>query len=299
MLDGNEYIVPNVGKAALWDFGMSTMVGQNADNNLVEYFGRNEWKIQSEPNRFMDIFLLLKAFIILERYLGPDTKKFANKYTNGIPWDEQRLAKNVEYYALDEMLKDPYFNEFRNGDLPDRDIIETYSDTLVETKELSNLNPFVGTDLRYSDNKFICDDYNDLYYVVYKDSQLNDSHRVNCNANTNYVGAYSEISKSYGIKFLDMVIANDGEDQYLREKIFNLYDYIYEEYVQRMNVPIEMTENLAMVIMDKVTFYILKERKFIIYQYDIQMSTKVALDLIIQFNNYSYHYDVERFLKSI
>ena len=86
-------------------------------------------------------------------------------------------------------------------------------------------------------------------------------------------------------------------DEHLKQKITNVYDYIYEEYFQRMNVPIELGKYLSMIIIDKVIFYITKNRKISMFHYIDLMGTKVALDLIIQFNNYSNHYGIEKFLK--
>ena len=176
------------------------------------------------------------------------------------------------------VINDQYFDSLRS---PREDIpIEIYNN--------QNVYQEVGVleEIREDEGTFICSDYKDLYYVIYKDEQYNNQDRVKCNRNKdNYVSSFDQLNDY-------IPIFNDILDRIpeRREEIISTYNQTYSEYIDRMYVPMGVRRKMGIIIMDKVLFNLLGEKKVFRDTYDRYIPTKQAFDLIVQFNQYLTNY---------
>lgn len=275
-----EYNVPDIIRVGIWDYGLSSITGQDINNVTTEFIGRNNYELQSEFNQFKDMFffLLLVKEYVKKHILGEETLMFLNKYTDNIPSKEFRMVGNTVYFTLNEILNDQYFDLLRS---PREDIpIEIYNNQNVY-QEIGVLE-----EIREDEGTFICSDYKDLYYVIYKNEQYNNQDRVKCNRNKdNYVSSFDQLNDYIPI-FNDILDTNPER----REEIISTYNQMYSEYIDRMYVPMGVRRKMGIIIMDKILFSLLGERKVFMETYFRYIPPKQAFDLIVQFNQYLTNY---------
>ena len=291
--------VPNTIRTAIWDFGFSSIVGKKVDNIAAEFYARDGWAMQTEPNKYKDIYRLLSGIIFFQSMSKNmnDTITFIHKYTkvstSYMGKEEKRclLVSNIEPYSLDEMLNDPYFDEFKS-DVNDNLILNTYSDELVKNV---NLNPFTSLDVPETKLYFKCNSntYKSLLYYEYKNNIYNDKDRVSCYSSKNQpniIKSYDNIKESTNIFLVNEINKLEMTDEVEINKIATMYNYLYEHYINHMYVPNKNINPLSLAIADKSIFNITKKHQIEITKYFNVI--KVTMDLIIQFNLYLINYQL-------
>jgi len=310
ILNGTTYIIPNLVKSAIWDFGLSSIIGENADNIMSEFYSRQESSLQTEKNHYKDIFRFLNIlgeYLKNEKYMQ-ETILFIKKYTK-IPEKYLRhsgpitdkllgLIPNIEPYTIEEMLHDNYFDSFRNNNISQELIIESYSDDLVNDMSMVRLS-YPNTEILSSNMIFECEAYDDIIYFEYRDNynKYNNQYRVNCYTSKNepdIIESYEQIKDNFTIRYMNssLLSLNIQKDQI--NDINNLFRILYTKYINTVYFPKKYIDIFTTIIKDKSIFIITKRHLLGVELYKEYENQKY--DFIIQFNQFMNISKMENYL---
>jgi serine/threonine protein kinase len=289
ILDDKVYYLPNSYRAAIWDFGISSIICEKCDNALVEdLIAGQSIGVQTEQNQYKDIFKLF--YELSEKYLGIESKKFVEKFIYRASQMDSfgNLLPNIEPFSIDQMLNDSFFDPFRIPVTEDQ-IIETYQNKPVIKKVITVIT---------SEPPFECSSYEDnqIAYFEYRNSQHNDLDRTSCYKTSdddildvNHPDLMTIISKSYdfdnimdfGIKRIKDFDKISDDD---RKRIVDLYYDLMVRFIKNTYVPYVneiLSDVLKLVILNKAVFLITKIHHPITLKHTFKY-----IDYTIQFNQF-------------